>query len=244
VDGEVGRITFGCHRVVQDGSVLLDTSRQVYPALTGKQWYRTVGFKELAIVRGALGTSYRQTTQMLNRLRHQPQATPLRTLQDAVEAEGLAAATALDDEDEARNVVRDAGIDAETLAPVQEHRPCSHQHLDSTVVEAALRAVAPDPGTLEAMRTNPVSYEDPQVSVNVSIDDVLAKKQREHRCGKGRSATAEVSQGAAPGSRSADEQKKRVHTTVAHVQNPRGKSHLRHRYRGLNMLVRYGLSDG
>jgi hypothetical protein len=217
VDGEVGRITFGCHRVVQDGSVVLDTSRQVYPALTGKQWYRTVGFKQLAIVRGALGSSYRQTTQMLNRLRHQPQATPVRTLQDAVEAEGLAASAALDDE--ARRIVRDAGIDAETLAPVQEERrPCTRRHLDSTVVEAALRDVAPDPPTLEAMRTNPVPYEDPQVSVNVSIDDVLAKKQREHRRGKGRSATAETSQGPAPGSRSADEQKKCVHTTVAHVQ--------------------------
>jgi hypothetical protein len=215
----VGRITFACHRVVKDGSVLLDTSRQLYPALNGKQWYRTVGFKELAIVRGALGASYRQTTQMLNRLRHQPDATPVRTLQDVVEAEGLAATTALDNE--ARRVVGEAGIDAQTLAPVQEHTPCSPQHLDSTVVDAALRDVAPDPETLEAMQTNPVGYEDPQRSVNVSIDDVLAKKQREHRRSKGRNATAEVSQEAERCS-GTDEPRKCVHTTVAHVQTQAG----------------------
>jgi hypothetical protein len=222
VDGEIGRTTFACHQVVQDGSVVLDTSRQLYPALRGKQWYRTVGFKELAIVGGALGTSYRQTRQLLNRFRHQPDATPVRTLQEGVEAEGLAVAAALDEE--ATRVVREAGIDAQTLAPVEQRTPCSPQHLDWTVVDAARREVAPDPVTLEAMRRNPVGYEDPQRSVNVSVDDVLAKKQREHRRGKGRSATAEASQQDASG-RSAEEQKKCVHTTVAHVQTQAG-SHI------------------
>jgi hypothetical protein len=35
--------------------------------------------------------------------------------------------------------------------------------------------------TTEAMRANPVGYENAKVTVNVSIDDVLAKKQKEHR---------------------------------------------------------------
>lgn len=218
VDGEVGRITFACHRVERNGSVLLDTSRQVFPALIGKEWYRTVGFKELGIVRGALDTSYRRTTQMLNRLRHQPGATPLRTLQDAVEAEGIAAATALDIE--ARAVMREAGMDAATLTPLHEHTPCSPQRLDPTLVDAALREIAPDPQTLEAMRANPVGYEDPQKTVNVSIDDVLAKKQREHR--RGPDATAQTQDGAASEKTSADGQRKCVHTTVAHVQTHAG----------------------
>ena len=76
-----------------------------------------MGFKELAIVSGTLDTSYRKTTECLNRIRHQPNATPLRTLQDAVEAEGLALAKALDKE--ARSVLQEAGIDAETLQPIQ-----------------------------------------------------------------------------------------------------------------------------
>jgi len=198
----------------------MDTSRQVFPPLIGKQWYRTVGFKQLAIVHGTLDTSYRRTMQMLNRIRHQPDATPLRTLQDTVEAEGLAAATALDKE--ARSVVREAGIDAETLKPVQDRPACTPRHLDPTQVDAVLREIAPDPQTLEAMRTNPVGYEDPQVTVNVSIDDVLAKKQTEHRVRKGQRAV-EPSDSSVSKKQSADSPKAYVHTTVAHVQTQAGK---------------------
>jgi hypothetical protein len=221
VDGEVGRLVFGCHQVVVDGRVVLDTSREVFPALTGKEWYRTEGFKELAIVQGVLDGSYRHTTQMLNRIRHQPEATPLRTLQEAVEGEGLAAAAAL--ETEARLVVGGAGLDAETLRPAQEWPACSAQHLDPTVVEATLRELAPDPGTPEVMRANPVKYEAAELSVNISIDEVLAKKQREHRCGKDRTAPAAPTDARRCKAAAGKGQKKCVHTTVAHVQSPGGE---------------------
>lgn len=220
VDGEVGRLTFTCHQVERNGSVLFDTSRELFPALIGKQWYRTVGFKELAVERGALDRSYRQAARMVNRIRHQPEATPLRTLQDSVEAEGLAAAEAL--EQEAKCVVRQGGMDAETLQPTQQRETCTRQHLDPTVVDAALREVAPDIKTLDAMRANPIGYEDPRVTVNVSIDDVLAKKQREHRRAKGRGAAAQEPEEPTGGADSASKEKKRVHTTVAHVQTQAG----------------------
>jgi hypothetical protein len=222
VDGEVGRLTFSCHHVRRDGTVLLDTSRAVFPALVGKEWYRTVGFKEIAIVRGALDGSYRHTTELLNRVRHQPNATPLRTLQDAVEAEGHAASKALDEE--ARRVLREAGFDESTLMPIDKYSASESTRLMPEVVEAALRAVAPDEQTLAAMQKNPVKYEDPSAAVNVSIDDVLAKKQKEHR-DRPRRAGAESSAPQAPTTeptRPADE-RKRVHTTVAHVEVQAGK---------------------
>ena len=215
VDGEIGRITFSCHQVTREGSVVLDTSREVFPALIGKEWYRTVGFKELTIVHGLLSDSYRQTMQMLNRIRHQPGATPLRTLQDSVEADGLAAAEAL--EQEARRTLRDGGLDDKTLLPVEARPTCEVQHLDPTRVDAVLREVAPDEQTLKAMQANPVGYEDLSVTVNVSIDDVLAKKQKEHRDRKG-CAAANPPDSQASTERSAEEQKKRVHATVAHVE--------------------------
>jgi hypothetical protein len=220
VDGEVGRFTFTCHHLEREGSVQFDTSREVFAPLTGKQWYRTVGFKELAIVRGALDRSYRQATRMVNRIRHQPEATPLRTLQDSVEAEGVAAAQAL--RREAELVVRRAGMDADTLVPRRQREAVPRQHLDADVVEAALREVAPDAETLDAIRTNPVGYEDPRVSVNVSIDDVLAKKQREHRRIKGQGRPAQESNEPTTETDSAKQEKKRVHSTVAHVQTPAG----------------------
>lgn len=210
---------------MRDGTLVLDTSRQVFPALTGKEWYRTVGFKELAIVHGALGESYRQTTQMLNRFRHQPEATPLRTLQDMVEAEGLAASEAL--EQEAKRVVREERLDGETLKPVGEWEASEPLRLKPDAIEAVLRQVAPDEQTLSVMRKNPVKYEAPSVSVNVSIDEVVAKKQKEHRVSQ-RRTTAEQPGSRTPSVRSAEEpqvedQKKCVHTTVAHVETPSGK---------------------
>jgi hypothetical protein len=215
VDGEIGRITFSCHHVTREGSVVLDTSREMFPALTGKEWYRTVGFKELTIVHGVRSDSYRQTRQRLNRVRHQPGATPLRTLQDSLEAEGLAAAEAL--EHEARRTVRDGGLDDQTLRPVEERATCEVQPLDPKLVERALQEVAPDEQILQAMRANPVGYEDPTVTVNVSIDDVVAKKQKEHRERQGRGA-APPSEAPASTEPSSAEQKKRVHATVAHVE--------------------------
>jgi hypothetical protein len=229
VDGEVGRLTFSCHHVRRDGTVLLDTSRAVFPTLVGKEWYRTVGFKEIAIVRGALDGSYRHTTELLNRVRHQPDATPLRTLQDAVEAEGHAAIKALDEA--ARRVLREEGFDETTLMPTDKRSASESTRLAPEVVEAALRAVAPDEQMLAAMQKNPVKYEDPSAAVNVSIDDVLAKKQKEHR-DRPRRAGAESPAPAAPPIEPASrdlrtnmpvDERKRVHTTVAHVEVQAGR---------------------
>jgi hypothetical protein len=223
VDGEIGRITFCCHHVMREGAVVLDTSREVFPELSGKEWYRTVGFKQLAVVHGALNGSYRHTTQFLNSVRHQPNATPLRTLQDAVEAEGRAAHEAL--EKEARRIVREGGLDEETLTPTGDVVAGECVHLAAEVVDAALREVAPDEETLSAMRKNPVNYEKPSAAVNVAMDDVLAKKQKEHRERHRNTAQAPPdsptpSERPAPGRRpeAPEDEKKRVHTTVAHVE--------------------------
>src|SRR4051812_18811659 len=107
---------------------------------------------------------------MLNRVRHQPGATPLRTLQDRVEAEGHAAAEALDRE--ARSVLCASGIQDETLLPVEPRPACEPQCLAPERVEEVLRGIAGnDQALLEAMRANPVKYEDPCTAVQVSIDD-------------------------------------------------------------------------
>lgn len=205
--------------------MVLDTSREVFPALIGKEWYRTVGFKELVIVHGSLEGSYRHTTRLINRIRHQPKATPLRTLQDAVEAEGIAASDALDRE--ARRILGKGGFNEETLIPTDERPASKAVHLTAEVVDAALREVAPDEQTLNAMRKNPVGYEEPSAAVNVSIDDVLAKKQKEHREHPRRAGAAPQNAGLLNVQPTEEppsgEEKKRVHSTVAHVETPDGK---------------------
>jgi hypothetical protein len=90
--------------------------------------------------------------------------------------------------------------------------------------EAVLTQVAPDPDTLQAMRANPVRYEDPKVSVNVSIDDVLAKKQGDSRRRPRAKSGGRVLEPDTTENKSVEVEKpKKIYTTVAHVQTPIGE---------------------
>ncbi len=83
VDGEAGRFHFTTHRVVDDGKSVFDTSKELFPTLRGKEYYRTVGFKEIAYIYGDTNESFRKTAELINRFRYQQQdGTPSRTLQN------------------------------------------------------------------------------------------------------------------------------------------------------------------
>ncbi|MEA3385689.1 MAG: hypothetical protein U9Q89_04470, partial [Thermodesulfobacteriota bacterium] len=57
--------------------------------LKAKEFYRTTGFKEIAMIYGDTEESYRRTSRLINRIRHQEQrGTPYRTLQENTEKEG------------------------------------------------------------------------------------------------------------------------------------------------------------
>lgn len=220
VDGEVGALRFGCHLVMCNGAVVLDTSIELFPPLIGKERYETQSFKELAFEHGVVARSYRSTADMLGRIRHQPKGTALNTLRCSAEVEGTLAAAAL--RDEAKRVLEQAEIDSETLQPRHEPVQPEPQYLPSDLVEAALVQEAPNPQSLRVMRANPVNYEDPAVTVNLSVDDVGVKKQKQERPKRGgRVANNNDDASNKRAQRSADEDegdKKRVHTTVAHVQ--------------------------
>jgi len=86
VDGEVGRITFDCYWVEPTNRP--DIAPSPFPALHAQEWYRTAGFKEIALAYSTTEESYRQAADLINRVRHQPDATPSRTLRENTEAEG------------------------------------------------------------------------------------------------------------------------------------------------------------
>ena len=83
----MGRFEFETYRVEGEGVVVFD-SGDLFPSLTGQEWYRTVGHKEIAFVHGTIHGSFRQTAVWFNRVRHQPEATPSRTLSHNSEQEG------------------------------------------------------------------------------------------------------------------------------------------------------------
>lgn len=89
VDGEIGRFKFDVYDVKIDNRVVFE-GNHLFPSRTGKQWYQTCGFKEIALLNGVTERSYRQTTKGLNRSRRfDIGGTPLTTLQDRAEAEGI-----------------------------------------------------------------------------------------------------------------------------------------------------------
>jgi len=90
VKGEVGRFTFKTFDVKDTHQKPLFQGIELFPVAKGKQWYPTCGFKEIALIHGAAQRSYRQTVQVFNRSRRQENGgTPLNTLHDVAQAEGL-----------------------------------------------------------------------------------------------------------------------------------------------------------
>jgi len=90
VDGEIGRFNFETyHKANAYGEVLYNTSREFFFPLQGEEKYRTEGFNEIALMYGATEESYRKTSSLINRMRHQEEGgTPFRTVREAVEHEG------------------------------------------------------------------------------------------------------------------------------------------------------------
>jgi hypothetical protein len=185
--------------------------RDLFPRLPGKKWYRTRGFKELAYVHGTPHQSYRKTSDWLNRVRHQPGATSARTLQDSTEAEG----------ERLREHIYQK---ADQILQEQEFSPQgkpthqkTNQKFDESLclkpeeIESAyLKQEIPLEWQL-AMKGNPVAYENPAQSVNITLDDVGVKKQKEERLSLDK--TERENQ---------EKQRKSAYQTVVHVGNQTG----------------------
>lgn len=211
VDGEVGRFSFDTYSLVNlDGEEWYNTSREFFSPLQGTKSYRTAGFNEVALIYGTTEESFRKTSQLINRIRRQEEGgTPSRTLNDHVENEGKQLQKYLEDktqsifkehgftpEGQARNLtVGDFSINTVTL----EDNELGNL-VNSCDIEDRFKA---------SMINNPVAYEDGEETVNISIDDVLAKKQKETRVSNNQEKTD-------------DKTRQYVANTVIHLQ--KGKS--------------------
>jgi hypothetical protein len=201
VEGEIGRITFGTYWVKQTEETADDTVRSLFPTLHAKEWYRTTGFKELGLVYGSVEGSYRKTSALINRVRHQEGATPSRTLRDNTEYEGRQIIAHM--EEQATTILQEHdfttdGVPTETAT---DHSQQALVTLPSEQVEQAIQACAPEPEWVTEMVNNPVLYEDSAHSTNVSLDDVNVKRQK---------ATRKEAQEPA-------QKRKYVHNTIAHI---------------------------
>jgi hypothetical protein len=235
VDGEVGRFTFTTHGVEQGSELRYRTSRWLFPALQGKEWYRTRGFKEVALVHGVVDDSYRKTTELINRLRHQSaeEGTPMRTLCDTAEGEGQQILAQM--ERQADRILQEHAFTREG-EPKKEDVDWGNASapLPPEEVAQAIAACDVSEDWKADMETNPVSYEDPSRQVYTSMDDVGVKQQKAER------------EKAPPPKQRGKHPKAYVETTVAQVDHDDGSYVLvgAHVVGVLRLLLAFLLDNG
>ncbi len=184
VDGEVARFTFNTHSLIQDKKVNYSTSIELFSSLHGNEWYKTGGFKEIAIFNGIIDLSYRKTTIKINRIRHQENATPTRTFKDNVELEGDKIIDFL--KHKTAKIFKEKGFNDEGIPQYQpeEYRKLTLVALEKEKIEKAIQSCGASTEEIEIIRENQMCYEEPKQTVNISIDGVLSKKQKEKRDGE------------------------------------------------------------
>lgn len=211
VDGELGRFEFPTYHLCQEDTPVYDTARDLFVPLGCWERYQTVGFKELAFIYGVTEQSYSKTSTFLNRLRHQEGATSATTLHASAEREGKQVLACL--KRTATAILLREGFD-ETGQPVTS-APVGRDEAVGISPERVKEAIDACELTAKAraeVEQNPVVYEQPTETVNMSIDDVVVKQQKPHRDGE----AADESDDGEP-----DETgRKYVHNTVVHLQHP------------------------
>ncbi len=217
VDGEVGRFEFTTHQVLSDEFIQYDTAKDVFPPCRCWEQYKTLGFKEVSFIYGATETSYPKTARLLNRIRHQPGATPATTLRDGVRQEGTKILEHLEDKTTA--ILRREGF-TEDGRPVKTSGVYQHDAVTISPEEITRAIVACDLSAEEQaeVEQNPVLYEQAVNSVNISLDDVVVKKQKAERT-RHESANDACEEHEAHTTPSQADTRKYVHNTVAHIQH-------------------------
>jgi hypothetical protein len=203
VDGAVGRIEFETHSASNSQGIEYDSAKMAFDPLKPKQLYLTSGFKELAIIMGDTDRSFRKTTKLINHVRYQEEnGTPPRTLHENTNKEGAALIEHL------KKKANDINQDNFTADGECINRAISRGEQPVTLpmekIMEALETSSTDYNPIE-MLNNPVLFEDPNMAVNISIDDVTPKRQKDTR------ESPKVTQ----------HDRKYVHDTVAHVESER-----------------------
>jgi hypothetical protein len=185
VDGEVGRFTFKTHSVYVNNKSTMNTAKDVFKTLYSKEWYRTVGFNELALDFTS-HISYRQAANKLNRVRNEEKGTPVRTLSNIVEMEGAKVQEKIDKM--AKDILYDnefseRGIpNSESKAKI--YMPDKRKiRIPSRIITEKIKDYNKDkPEDLKIpINEQENFYENLDNTVNISIDDVSVKKQKTER---------------------------------------------------------------
>ena len=233
VNGEIGRFSFRTHRVESNGHVVFDTAADMFGRLRPKEYYMTVNMEELVLSLSS-DLSYRKVTSLVNRVRREDSnPMPLMTLADVVERAGARIGTQIKEWAEEVLAEHHFSKDGVPEEPIETDQQATNNLVlpESVVAEAIAAFNATRPETLhippEAGRE---TYENPQQSVNVSLDDVGAKKKKLNRVRKTKATeagelpkTADSTEESLPFEKAAKKPREYVHNTIAHIETTHGQ---------------------
>jgi len=212
VDGEVGRFSFDTYSLINvNGEEWYNTAKEFFPPLQGTERYRTEGFNEIALIYGVTEGSFRKTSKLINRVRHQEEGgTPSRRLNDHTENEGKQLQKYFEEKTESileENGFTSEGPPEKLLIDNFSSIALEDKDLENLINECAIEkqvkdsliknpiAEDEDPENLinecaieeqvkDAIIKNPVAYENAEQTVHISLDDVCTKQQKETRKSK------------------------------------------------------------
>ena len=198
----------------------------LFPALKGKEFYQTEGFKEIALIYGCTESSYRKVADFINRTRHQPDATPSRTLGNSVVREGTALEKHIQKTREDILSKNKFGTIGKPTEPDNITIKSDKEVLSDTEVFDVAKACSLLENDIspERLLKNKIGYENPRMTVNMSVDDVGVKKQKEFRNNQ-KNKQNEVKK-----------KKERVQNTVVHVEHNK-RSYVLNGYGVLSTLI-------
>ena len=168
---------------------------------------------------GVVDRSYRKVSTSINRIRHQVNVTPSRTLQENTELEGKEIGEYI--EKKAEKILKSMEFTTEgfpknesvirALRPATEFCPLPQEQVDEAIKKHGLY----EQFQLEISQ-NPVIYEDPEKSVNISVDDVVVKEQKEKRPKKNQAEENHQKQEQEENPK--EKHRHYVHNTIAHIE--------------------------
>lgn len=185
VDGEVGRLSFKTYSVANGDKIVFNTSQELFRALYSAEWYRTIGFNEI-LTKLVSTCSYRESADILNRMRNENEGTPSRTLQSIVKQESKKIEAHL--YKKVSNILYDYEFE-ETGIPKTErtinkfNTSKSSPYTKGSVLEKEIKKYN-DNKSIELqipLKEKFKEYEIKGLTTDICIDEVCVKKQNETR---------------------------------------------------------------
>jgi hypothetical protein len=183
VDGEIGRITFHSHSLVKENKLIFNSAKDVFKCLRAHEWYRTESFNELAFS-FVIDLPYKKAASKLNRIRGytQREGTPYRTLANMVEIEAKKIDKKMKKITE--EVLQKNNLSLVEKAETEANRKCKVETsfgLEQAEVERQIKAYNTAHTHKEQIGIHMAKkfYEQAAHTVNISMDDVGVKHQKE-----------------------------------------------------------------